>query len=50
VGNNREEYKDKSEIVVDQETGKQEKIIVETPIINNNTNYIGTGLIKMIDF
>lgn len=47
VGNNRGEYKDKNEIVADQETDKQENIIVEAPVVNNNTNYIGISLMSV---
>ena len=43
----KEEHKDKNEIVTDQETEKQENIIVETPIMNDNTNYIGIGLMSI---
>lgn len=46
-GNHREEHKDKNEIVADKETEKQENIIVETPIMNDNTNYIGKGLMSI---
>ena len=40
-------HKDKNEIVADQETDKQENIIIETPIINNDINYIGMGLMSL---
>lgn len=43
----KEEHKDKNEIVADQETDKQENIIIETPIINNDINYIGMGLMSL---
>ena len=43
----KEEHKDKNEIVTDQETEKQENIIIETPITNDNTNYIGMGLMSI---
>ena len=46
--NNREEHKDKNELLEDQETEKQENIIVEDPIIlNNTTNYLGIGLMSI---
>lgn len=46
--NNREEHKDKTELLEDQVTEKQENIIVEEPIIrNNNTNYLGIGLMSI---
>ena len=47
VGNNREELKDKNDFVEDQETEKQENIIVEAPIVNANTNYLGIGLMSI---
>ena len=47
VGNNKEEHKDKNEFVTDQETDKQENIIVENPVINNSPNYIGIGLMGL---
>ena len=47
VGNNKEEHKDKNEFVTDQETDKQENIIVEEPVINYNPNYIGIGLMSL---
>lgn len=43
----KEEYKDKNEIVTDQETQRQENIIVETPSINNDINNIGIGLMSL---
>ena len=44
----KEEHKDKNELLEDQETEKQENIIVEEPvIINNNTNYLGIGLMSI---
>lgn len=43
----KEEHKDKNEIVVDQETNKQENIIIETPSINNDINNIGIGLMSL---
>ena len=46
-GNHREEHKDKNEIVADKETEKQENIIIETPVMNDNTNYIGIGLMSI---
>lgn len=47
TGNHREEHKNKNEIIADRETEKQENIVVETSIMNNNTNYIGIGLMGM---
>lgn len=41
----KEEHKD--EIVADEETEKQETIIVETPIANDNINYVGIGLMSI---
>ena len=43
----KEEHKDKNEIAADQETDKQENIIIETPIINNDINCIGVGLMSL---
>ena len=43
----KEEHKDKDEIVADEETEKQETIIVETPIANDNINYVGIGLMSI---
>ena len=44
----KEEHKDKTELLEDQVTEKQENIIVEEPIIrNNNTNYLGVGLMSI---
>ena len=44
----KEEHKDKTELLEDQVTEKQENIIVEEPvIINNNTNYLGIGLMSI---
>lgn len=43
----KEEHKDKDEIVADEETEKQETIIVETPIVNDNINYVGIGLMSI---
>ena len=47
VGNHREEHKYKNEIVADEEIEKQENIVVETPLINDTTNYMGMGLISI---
>lgn len=43
----KEEHKDKNEIVADQETNRQENIIIETPSINNDINNIGIGLMSL---
>ena len=47
LGSNKEEYKDKSEVSIEQEIQKDENIIVEEPVINSNVNYVGIGLISI---
>lgn len=43
----KEEFKDKNDILADEETEKQENIIIETPVIDSYTNYIGIGLVSI---
>lgn len=45
--NNKEEYKDKSEVSIEQEIQKDENIIVEETLINSDLNYVGIGLISI---
>lgn len=47
LGSNKEEYKDKSEVSIEQETQKDENIIVEETLINSDLNYVGIGLISI---
>lgn len=47
VGNNKEEFKDKNEIIADEEIQKEENIIVVEPVIRDNINYIGIGLMSI---
>ena len=46
-GSLREEHKDKNQIVADQETQKEENIIVVEPVARDNVNYIGIGLMSI---
>ena len=47
LGSNKEEYKDKSEVSIEQETQKDENIIVEETLINSDLNYVGIGLMSI---
>jgi RNA polymerase sigma-70 factor (ECF subfamily) len=47
LGSNKEEYKDKSEVSIEQEIQKDENIIVEETLINSDLNYVGIGLISI---
>ena len=44
VGSNKEEHKDKNEFIADQESSKQENIVVKVPDIHHSPNYMGIGL------
>ena len=47
AGSLKEEFKDKNQIIADEEIQKEENVIVVEPVITDNINYIGIGLMSI---